>query len=390
MRMLVDKEVLSVSELNNLVRDVVNMGFPNAVWVCGEIQGFDRNKDKKHIFFDLCEKDEISHDVVARIGLVIFSGKKVFIDELLDKKRKNYPVFALKDDIEVKFLCRVDFYPPHGAMRLIVESIDPIYTLGKIAQEKQKLIALLKQRGTLDKNKAIPLPEICLRIGLITAYDSAAYNDFVSELKLSRFGFKVYHRNALMQGKNAPTDVGKAMDQLSRLESLEVIVITRGGGSISDLSCFDSEMIAEKIGQCRLPVLSGIGHEINITITDLAAHTYQKTPTAIARFLVAAVENFITQLEDRGSQAIDTAQNKISGQRKLLQNRAIDLHDHARFFFKKHHEDLLRCREVIKRQPLRLLKNNFQAVSKYKEVLLKAAKLQIQMLKLKGMMLMKF
>ena len=80
MRMLVDKEVLSVSELNNLVRDVVNMGFPNAVWVCGEIQGFDRNKDKKHIFFDLCEKDEISHDVVARIGLVIFSGKKVFIE----------------------------------------------------------------------------------------------------------------------------------------------------------------------------------------------------------------------------------------------------------------------------------------------------------------------
>src|SRR4051812_12225582 len=127
MKMFIDKDTaLSVSELNTLIKDVVNMGFPNAVWVCGEIQGFDRNKDKKHVFFDLCEKDAVSQDIVARIGLVIFSGKKIFIEEVLQQTPN---AFELKDDIEVKFLCRVDFYPPHGAMRLIVESIDPIYTL---------------------------------------------------------------------------------------------------------------------------------------------------------------------------------------------------------------------------------------------------------------------
>jgi exonuclease VII large subunit len=107
------------------------MGFPQSLWVCGEIQGFDRNKSKKHIFFDLCEKDPDSKSIVARIGLVIFDRRKNHLNEILTASEN---AFKLKDDIEVKFLCKVDFYPPHGAMRLIVESIDPVYTLGKIAQ----------------------------------------------------------------------------------------------------------------------------------------------------------------------------------------------------------------------------------------------------------------
>ena len=161
-----NKEFLTVSELNILIKDVLNYGFPNAVWICGEIQGFDRNRDKKHIFFELCEKDPASKDITARIGLVIFAGRKNYIDEIL-KSSEN--AFQLKDDIEVKFLCRVDFYPPHGAVRLTVESIDPVYTLGKIAQERQKLIALLKQKGTLEKNKSLALPLVPLNIGLITS-----------------------------------------------------------------------------------------------------------------------------------------------------------------------------------------------------------------------------
>lgn len=165
------------------------MGFPVGVWVCGEIQGYNRNRDKAHVFFELCEKDSISKDILARIGLVIFSGRKTHIEHML-KSAEN--AFSLKDDIEVKFLCKVDFYPPHGAVRLIVESIDPIYTLGKIAQEKQRLIVLLKEKGTLDKNKQLALPLVPLTLGLITSHDSAAYNDFISELQNSGYGFKVF------------------------------------------------------------------------------------------------------------------------------------------------------------------------------------------------------
>src|SRR3989338_2820686 len=163
-------EYLKVSELNELIQDVLRAGFPRPVWVCGEIQGYNRNRGKTHIFFELIEKDPNSEKIVAKIGLVLFSGKNAHINEIL-KSSEN--AFALRDDIEVKFSCSIDFYPPHGAVRLVVESIDPTYTLGRLAQEKQRLIALLKQNGTLDKNKQVALPDVPLQIGLITADDSA-------------------------------------------------------------------------------------------------------------------------------------------------------------------------------------------------------------------------
>ncbi len=370
-----EKEFLSVSELNNLIRDVINMGMPNAVWLCGEIQGYNRNKDKKHIFFELCEKDPLSKDIVARIGLVIFSGKREYLEQILAGAEN---AFALKDDIEVKFLCRVDFYPPHGAVRLIVESIDPIYTLGKIAQEKQKLIALLKKKGTLDKNKTLELPLVPLRIGLITAYDSAAYNDFIHELKMSGFGFKVFLRNTLMQGKGSESDVCRAINELNAIPDLDVIVITRGGGSLAELSCFDSEPIAKKIADSSLPVLSGIGHEINITITDLAAHTYQKTPTAAAHFLAQRVENFLMDMEEKAQALIELATTKLDTEKRDLKNMTFGLQSRTTHFFRAHHQTMVRCQEMIKRHPLRQLRDTKVFLKDKRELLLKTVATRVK------------
>jgi len=289
-----NKEFLTVSQLNNLIQNAIQASFPQPIWLCGEIQGYNRNRSKNHIFFELVEKDPNSKNIIAKIGLVLFAGRKGHINDIL-KKSEN--AFQLKDDIEVKFACSIDFYPPHGAVRLIIESIDPTYTLGRFAQEKQKLIALLTKNGVLEKNKQCELPLVPMRIGLITSDDSAAFNDFYSELQKSDFGFQLHLRNALMQGKSTEGDICNAIDELSRMKGLDVIVITRGGGSIADLSCFDSKLISEKIADCPLAVLSGIGHEINISITDMAAHTYAKTPTAIAQFLVDRVETFLGDLD---------------------------------------------------------------------------------------------
>ncbi len=344
------------------------MGFPSGVWVCGEIQGFNRNRDKSHIFFELCEKDPISKDVLARIGLVIFSGRKAYIEQVL-KNAEN--AFSLKDDIEVKFYCRVDFYPPHGAVRLIVENIDPIYTLGKIAQEKQRLVALLKQKGTLDKNKALFLPLVPLNIGLITSYDSAAYNDFISELQLSGYAFKIFCRNTLMQGKACGDDVCQALDELSRIKNLDVIVITRGGGSIADLSCFDSQAIAEKIAATCLPVLSGIGHEINITITDLAAHTYQKTPTAIAQFIIAIVKNFLDTAEQKVESVIKQSVEYLSDEKKRLHAQALDIASGINDFLKQHQSGFIRRQEKITALPVQFLEKQNLKISALETALAK-------------------
>ena len=340
-----NKEFLTVSELNHLIQDVIHAGFPQPLWVCGEIQGYDRNRGKNHVFFELVEKDPASENIIAKIGLVLFAGRKPHIEDIL---KRNENAFSLKDDIEVKFACSVDFYPPHGAVRLIVESIDPAYTLGRIAQEKQKLIALLKKTGVLDKNKQTELPLVPLHIGLITADDSAAYNDFCSELQRSGFGFRIFLRNALMQGGKAEKDICKALGELSEIKTLDAVVITRGGGSIADLSCFDSRMIAEKVAECPLPVLSGIGHEINITITDMAAHTYAKTPTAVAQFLVSRVQMFLDELDEKLERIMGAAREKIGDERQRLKDRAVDLQNQTRDYLGDHRERIIRVQEYLK------------------------------------------
>ncbi|HPN55392.1 MAG TPA: exodeoxyribonuclease VII large subunit [Candidatus Omnitrophota bacterium] len=369
--MFYDENILTVSQLNGFIKDVLTMGFPQKVWVCGEIQGYDRNRNKPHVFFDLCEKEPQSHAVVARIGLVIFSGRKAAVDEMLAQAQN---AFSLKDDIEVKFLCQVDFYPPHGAVRLIVESIDPTYTLGKIAQEKQRLIALLKKAGTLDANKARPFPLVPLRIGLITAFDSAAYNDFVSELSGSGYGFKVFCRNTLMQGAKAEKDVVAALKMFQETEGIDVIVITRGGGAIAELSCFDSRPIAEAIAATPVPVVSGIGHEINVTVTDLAAYAYHKTPTAVARFLVECVGGFIAGLQEQTRDLQDKAQAMITGQHVRLRHAAQDLQQVAFFSLKYQEQELKRIEKSLPVFPLKLVKDAARAMASRQAALTSALK----------------
>jgi len=373
-----EQEFLTVSQFNHLVRDVLTMGFPQPLWICGEIQGFDRNRNKKHVFFELCEKDADSKDIVARIGVVIFAGRREYINQLLTKAAN---AFQLKDDIEVKFQCRVDFYPPHGAVRLVVESIDPVYTLGRIAQEKQKLIARLTKDGILQKNKEFPLAEVPLNVGLITSPDSAAYNDFLSELKLSGYAFEVLFHESLMQGKGAAPDVCRALKKLSRNTDLDVIVITRGGGSIADLSCFDSERIARAVAACPIPVLSGIGHEINITVTDLAAHTHQKTPTAIARFLILRVETFLTELNQKTQTLLDLAQQRVDEQQEHLYDAVRHLQRLTDFYLRNQSQQLVYRGEALRKQPLRLLARMSQDVRHRQQALVKG--IQFRMLRIR-------
>lgn len=346
-----------VSELNDHIRGVLTGGFPDVIWLCGEIQGYDRNRDKSHIFFELVEKESNSATIVARIGLVIFSGKKFQLQSIL--KKAETP-FDLKDDIEVRFACKVDFYAPHGAVRLIVESIDPVYTLGKLAQDRLKLIAELKAKGILERNKRLELPAVPLNVGLITAYDSAAYNDFLSELKRSGLGFKIHLRNTVMQGKATETDVPEAIRQLSTIPDLDVIVITRGGGSIADLACFDARSIAEAIAASRLPVLTGIGHEINTSVADLTAHSFFKTPTAAAQFLAGRVQEFCDYLDDQKENLLNIVHEQIRHGKDTLKTSAMRLQTGTMSYLRDHREHMIRLIQTVQTRPAIVLKEKFR------------------------------
>ena len=219
-----------------------------------------------------------------------------------------------------------------------------------------------EDKGVFDKNKELEIPRVPMNIGLITAYDSAAYNDFIAELTKSGLGFKLFLRDCLVQGKNAEADIVKALEEVERIDDLDLIVITRGGGSIADLSCFDSRLIAEKIALLRLPVVSGIGHEINISITDLAAHTYAKTPTAVAQFLVNRVEEFLGEINEKLKFILDLAQDRIKAENQRLKDQAIGLQSSTLRFLKVHNEKVLRLSELLKYRPVTLLKANIKSL----------------------------
>lgn len=368
------QEFLTVSELNNFIRDVLASGFPRALWICGEVQGYDRGKDKKHIFFELCEKNPGTQEIVARTGLVIFANTRPKIEAILSRAEN---AFALKDDIEVKFLCKVDFYPGHGQVRLIVESIDPIHTLGKIAQDRQRLIAALSEKGVLQKNKRLIFPRVPLRIGLITSYDSAAYHDFMDELKRSRYGFKVLVMNTLMQGKNAPPSVVKALGKLNTAD-LDLIVVTRGGGSIAELSCFDSEAIALAIAESRLPVVSGIGHEINTTITDLAAHTFAKTPTAVAQMLVFRVQEFLGHVDEKYAELTEAAGRQLREGREGLKSASLQMRHATLNRVQTYHHTIVRLIQGLKHLPMAVIRRDRQTLLQYPGDLKKTIYLRLQ------------
>ena len=290
-----NNKIFTVLEINELVREVVKVSFPASVWVSGEIQDYNNKKDKPHVFFNFVQKGT-GDTIMAQAPIVIFESVKNFISRRLCECA---PPFELKDGIEVQFLCRVDFYAKNGRYQLFMADIEPAYTLGKAAQNRQKIIEDLKSRGLLEKNKEQSLSGVPLRIGLITSFDSAAYHDFTNELKISGYAFNIFLYNCRMQGEETAIDVVKAIRYFNKMSSgeLDAVVITRGGGSTADLSFFDNKKIAEEVAGSHHAVLSALGHEINITITDLVAHTSLKTPTKAAQFLVERLKAFVEETD---------------------------------------------------------------------------------------------
>ena len=340
------KEVYTVLELNNAVRKVLKNEFCEYVWVCAEIQDLRASKDKRHVYFSLVQKHPELDQIVAKASAAIFEGRK---QQIFQKLKLADSSFELRNDIEVKLLCEVDLYPKTGNFNLIIVDIDPTYTLGKIAQSRRKIIEDLKKRGLLDKNKLKDIPLLPLTVGLITAYDSAAYHDFSNELRLSGYGFKILVSNCHMQGKLVEKDVIGALRFFNRLsvERLDVIVITRGGGSTADLSYFDNKKIAEAISASRFPVISAIGHEIDTTITDMVAHSFFKTPTKAAQFLIEKIMIFAQNLDYLGEQITKKGENFVVNKRKELQTLTIKTESDVLQYFRVHLEELLSARHAI-------------------------------------------
>jgi exodeoxyribonuclease VII large subunit len=320
-----EKKSLSVSQVNRAIGAALEESFSEAFWVVGEVQGYDRDVSKAgqrrwgQVYFELIEKETGSDTVKAGIKALVWGDVHTAMKAKLSDVAGDV---TFQDGLQVKLLCKIDFYWPRANLQLKVLDVDPHFTLGDMERARRELIESLKRTGLFDRNRGVPLPLVPLEIGLVTSEGSAAYHDFVEELRSSGYSFRLHLVDARMQGAETENDVPRALALLAKNPEVEVIVLVRGGGSRSDLIWFDKEKVARAVAACPKPVVTGIGHEIDLSVADLVAHTSRKTPTAVAQFLIERAREFETAVLSAARSLRDAAQERLEREARALAQSA--------------------------------------------------------------------
>jgi exodeoxyribonuclease VII large subunit len=297
----------TVAQLNARVQAVIESAFPAPVWLVGEISGFNKNAHRRHVSFELAERTDCG-ETVSKISATLFEGTRREITRQL--ARAGDP-FQLEDEVTVRMRVRVELYVPWGQYRVVVEELDVSYTLGEAARRREEIVRRLIEAGLAERNPALPLPALPLRIALITSLGSDAFNDVLRTLQESGYAFRVTAHGARVQGHATEPSVLNALDWIrERGDRFDVVLICRGGGSRTDLVWFDSEPLGRAVAEFPLPVLVGIGHEQDRSVLDAVARSC-KTPTAAARSLVDRVAESVERVETCRRRILEAAELQI-------------------------------------------------------------------------------
>jgi exodeoxyribonuclease VII large subunit len=320
---LVEEPTLTVADLCAGVGRVLARAFPDAVWVRGEIA----NKHASphgHVFFDLVDASG-----GASIRVVLWRDDRRVVNAVL---RRSGHAVRIDDGTEVRVRAMVGWHPGSGLVRLRMLSIDTAYTLGRLAEDRERLVRLLEGEGVLGRQAALTLAPVPLRVGLVTSAGSAAAADFVHILEASGWAWRVGLCDARVQGPDAEPALVGALRAVAA--SADVVCLVRGGGARTDLAAFDREAVARAIAACPVPVLTGIGHETDTTVSDLVAHRSFTTPTACASFLVDRVGGFLAagdevwrRIRRRATSVIDRSDERLQRAALRLALRAPRLLD---------------------------------------------------------------
>ena len=309
------EEKLTLLELQEKIKRGIEGAVPGAVWVTAEI-GELNNHYSGHCYLDLIDYKEGSRGVAAKARGVIWSN----VYRMLKPYFETTAGVRLEKGLNVLFKAQVSFSPIYG-LSLNILDIDPAFTVGELELRRQKTIEKLKADGCMDMNSALQLPALPRRIAVVSAETAAGYRDFMKQLHNNENGFKFYTElfAAQMQGDDAPQSIISALERIAeRSDEFDVAIIIRGGGAAMDMVCFDDYNLAINIAQFPLPVITGIGHDHDFHIADMVAHTWLKTPTAVADFFVGLFveqEQYIMYLFQRISL---TLTQKISAERQKL------------------------------------------------------------------------
>ncbi len=303
-----EQQPLSLHELNGLVKRSIRSCLPDTYWVQAELSDV-RVNYSGHCYLEFIQKDGSGNNLIAKARGTIWSNIYKMLKPYFEQETGQ----SFTSGIKVLVNVSVEFHELYG-YSLTVLDIDPTYTVGDMERKRREIIRQLKEEGVIDLNKELEMPMLPQRVAVISSATAAGYGDFCNQLvnNSRRYGFRTELFPAIMQGEKVEESILLALDAIyQRVGDFDVVVIIRGGGATSDLSGFDTYLLAASCAQFPLPIITGIGHERDDTVIDKVAHTRVKTPTAAAEFLIACMDKVANRLDELAYRLQQGVRNRL-------------------------------------------------------------------------------
>jgi exodeoxyribonuclease VII large subunit len=331
-----EKEFVDLLELQASLKKGIELLFPDRIWVRAEVSAV-KARSGGHCYMELSQSDE--KGLVAKSSAIIWSSRYRFIAPYFESVTGS----PLKEGMVVLVQVQVNYSELYG-MSLIINDIDPEFTIGVKELERQKTIERLQKEGLMGLQKELMLPLLPYRLAVISAEDAAGYRDFVRHLEENPYGFQVETVlfPALMQGADCPASIIAALDRILEVadcdggqggsygegpveatgKNFDAVLILRGGGAKLDLACYDDYDLAAVIAQYPLPVLTAIGHDQDYHVCDMVAHEFLKTPTALADFILDIYQSEDERISSYETRVRLAVSNRFYREEALLESLA--------------------------------------------------------------------
>lgn len=302
-----DRPVYTLSDISKSLQSIISKTYNQPYYIKAEIIKLNYYPRTGHCYPELAEKED--EKIKAQMRAIIWSSQYKTINERFKKITGD----IIKEGITILCLASIEYSPQYG-LALHIQDIEPTFTLGEMAKSKIAVIERLKKEGIFNANKKMQLPLIPKRIAIISIETSKGYSDFMITLRQNNWNYKFDCQlfPAILQGEKAITTITEQLAVIrSRITEFDCVVIIRGGGGDVGLSCYDHYQLAREVAIFPIPVLSGIGHSTNETVTEMVAYANKITPTEVAYFLIQKFHDFSILIEDFQNFILKTASDRI-------------------------------------------------------------------------------
>ena len=337
-------EPLTLYSLNNMARNALADAMPLRYWVTGELSEV-REATAGHCYIELVQRDEATKEMVAKARGTIWAR----IYSLLRPYFLEQTGQSFTAGLKVLLQVTVSFHELYG-FTLDVCDIEPAYTIGDIARQRQLIIKRLTEEGVIGLNKELPIPLLPQRIAVISSATAAGYGDFCDQLMNNKYGFVFYTGlfPSPMQGNRVEEGIIAALDRIAQhADCWDVVVIIRGGGATSELNCFDTYNLANNCAQFPLPIITGIGHQRDESLLDIVAHTSAKTPTAAAELLIHAMLASESLLTETMGNIVNNIRQRLTNEKTRIGTIIGQLPVKTALFMQEQHHKLDLCQRYL-------------------------------------------